>query len=58
MESKDIILFAIVFAVLGFSIYRRYIKKNQPGRSDKKSGDSTSSFSSGKDDDYEPYSKK
>jgi len=58
MESKDIILFAVVFAALGFSLYRKYVKKNEPGQSDHKTGITGSSISSGKDDDYEPYSKK
>jgi hypothetical protein len=58
MESKDIILFAVVLAALGFSLYRKYVKKNQPGQSDQKHGIKGSSFSSVKDDDYEPYSKK
>jgi hypothetical protein len=58
MESKDIILFTVVFAALGFSLYRKYIKKNKPGQSDNKQTKAGSSFSTGKDDDYEPYSKK
>jgi hypothetical protein len=57
MESKDIILFAVVFSALGFSLYRKYIKKNQAGKPDQKSGSTGSSFASVKDD-YEPYSKK
>jgi hypothetical protein len=58
MKSKDIILFAIVFAALGFSLYRKYVKKNQSGKSDNKLGNPGSSVFTGKDDDYEPYSKK
>ena len=58
MESKDIIIFAAVFAVLGFSLYRKYIKKNQAGPTGQKGKTPGSSFSSVKDDDYEPYSKK
>jgi len=57
METKEIILFAIVFAALGISIYRKYIRKNQPGQPGNKQKDSITSFSSEKDDDYEPYSK-
>jgi hypothetical protein len=58
MESKDIIVIIFVLAALGFSLYRKYMKKNQPGQPDKKSHTKGSSFSSVKDDDYEPYSKK
>jgi hypothetical protein len=58
MESKDIIVFVLVFAALGFSLYRKYMKKNQTGQTDKKSSTIGSSFASVKDDDYEPYSKK
>jgi len=58
MEIKDIIIFVFVFAALGFSLYRKYMKKNMPDQADQKSNTKGSSFSSGKDDDYEPYSKK
>jgi hypothetical protein len=60
MESKDILVFVLVFSALGFSLYRRYIKKNQGGKPLQKTGgtgNTSSSFSSVKDD-YEPYSKK
>jgi hypothetical protein len=49
-----------VFAALGFSLYRRYVKNKQGGNSYQKpgtTGSTGSSFSSIKDD-YEPYSKK
>jgi len=58
MESKDIIIFAAVFAALGLSLYRKYIKKNQAGQTGLGRKTPGSSFSSVKDDDYEPYSKK
>ncbi len=29
MTSKDIIIFVAVLAALGFSLYRKYVKKNQ-----------------------------
>jgi hypothetical protein len=58
MESKDIIIFAVVFAALGFSLYRKYAKKYKPGQSGHEHGKTGSSFSAGKDDEYEPYSKK
>jgi hypothetical protein len=60
MESKDIILFVLIFSVAGISLYRKYVKKNQGGKTSQKSGsagNTGSSFSSVKDD-YEPYSKK
>jgi hypothetical protein len=60
MKSKDILVFVLVFAAMGFSLYRRYMKKNQDGKSQQKqgtTGSTGSSFSSVKDD-YEPYSKK
>lgn len=58
MEAKDIILFAAVFAALGFSLYRKYLKKRNPGDQDKTLKTGGSSLSSVKEDDYEPYSKK
>jgi hypothetical protein len=58
METKDILLFALIFAAAGFSLYRKYVKKNQPGQPGQKGNSTGSSFSSVKDDDYEPYSKK
>jgi hypothetical protein len=58
MESKDIIVITLVIAALGFSLYRKHLKKNQTGSQTKDKGESVSSFSSGNDDDYEPYSKK
>jgi hypothetical protein len=59
METKDIIIFAAVFAFLGFRLYQKYVKKDQNGTAnDKKTSADSSSFSSTKYDDYEPYSKK
>jgi hypothetical protein len=58
MESKDIIIIAIAFAAIGISLYRKYGRKNPSGQQDHKHGTEGSSFSSVKDDDYEPYSKK
>jgi hypothetical protein len=56
MDSKDIVIFVAVFAALGFSLYKKYVKKNQGSQgTHNKPG---SSFPSSKDDDYEPYSKK
>jgi uncharacterized membrane protein YebE (DUF533 family) len=59
MEKKDIIIIVAVLAALGFSLYRKYMKKNQGKGSSGSGTQSGSSFSSSsKDDDYEPYSKK
>lgn len=58
MEVKDIILITVVVIALGFSIYRKYIRKSLPDKSKIKKRDSSSEISSSKDDDYEPYSKK
>ena len=56
MDKTEAILISLAFSVLAVRLYQKYIKKNQgkPG-SFTKTG---SSFSSLKDDDYEPYSKK
>jgi hypothetical protein len=58
MENKDIIIFVFVFAALAFSLYKKYVKKNQLGQPSDKPGKTGSSVFSGKDDDYEPYSGK
>jgi len=48
---------AAVLIALGFSLYRKYVKKREEGKApDEKSGYAGSTFSSVKDD-YEPYSK-
>jgi len=58
MGTLEIILIAAAFLALGFSLYKKFVKKDQ-GKSGplphKSSGSSFSSHS--KDDDYEPYSK-
>jgi len=59
MSTKDILIIALVLAALGFSLYRKYIKKDQGKAGYGQEGTKGSSFSStSKDDDYEPYSKK
>jgi hypothetical protein len=59
MSTTEVILIACVFVVLGFSLYKKYIKKDQDktGYGQKKTKGSSFSFPS-KDDDYEPYSKR
>lgn len=59
MEKKDIILIVAVAIGVGFSLYRRYMKKDQGKTGKGPAPQSGSLFSStSKDDDYEPYSKK
>jgi len=57
MDNKDILVIVFVIIALGFSFYRKYVKKNQGGKPYQKPGPTGSSFSSVKDA-YEPYSKK
>ncbi|MGE5348124.1 MAG: hypothetical protein ACM3NP_02490 [Actinomycetota bacterium] len=56
METKEIIFLVALFALAGYSLYRRYIKKNTgvPGRSH--GGSSDKGSLKGEADDYEPYS--
>jgi hypothetical protein len=57
MSTKEIILIVIAFAALGFSLYRRFNKKDKGARDSQSKPSSISSFSSSsQDDDYEPYS--
>ncbi len=59
MDTKDIIIFAAVFAFLAFRLYQKYLKKDQKGTAnEKKISTDSAFFSTSKDDDYEPYSKK
>lgn len=59
MDKKDIIIFAAVLAFLAVRLYQKYVKKD-PKRTanEKKISSDTTFFSTSKDDDYEPYSKK
>jgi hypothetical protein len=59
MDSTEVILLVVVFAALGFSLYKRFVKKEQvknPGQKGTQTGSLFQSHS--KDDDYEPYSGK
>jgi hypothetical protein len=59
MNKSEIILIVSVFLALGFSLYRKYIRKDKGNLRSGSGMKSDSSFSSSsKDDDYEPYSKK
>ena len=55
MSTTEIILIVIAFIALGFSLYRRYIRKNQGAKDSRP--DHGSGLLSSQDDDYEPYSK-
>jgi hypothetical protein len=54
MESMDTFVIALMVAIAAAGIYRKYIKKNQPGQEGKKT--KQPGFGLGSDDDYEPYS--
>ncbi|MBN2633369.1 MAG: FeoB-associated Cys-rich membrane protein [Bacteroidales bacterium] len=57
METKDIIIFAVILLAAGFNLYRRYMKK-KAGEDNGSTGTpgAKGSFSGNNDDDYEPYS--
>jgi hypothetical protein len=59
MDRTQIILIVALIALAAFSRYQKYKKKNKnaPDTNSKPTGTSFPS-SSGKEDDYEPYSKK
>ncbi len=59
MDKFQIILFAAAIAILAVKLYQKYMKKVK-GKSgtDAKSSSGSSFPTSGKDDDYEPYSKR
>jgi hypothetical protein len=56
-DNLQVILFAVLFAVVGFRLYQKYIKKDD-GKSGNVKKPGSSFGSSSKDDDYEPYSRK
>ena len=58
MSTEDVIIFSIVIALVSFSFYRKYAKKRNSPDGEKAENGSMSSSGSGKEDDYEPYSKK
>lgn len=57
MEKKDIIILVVVFATIGFSLHRKYMKKKNESSSGstsrKKSGGNSLKDQA---DEYEPYS--
>jgi uncharacterized protein YneF (UPF0154 family) len=59
MDTTEIALIVAAFVALGFSLYKKYMKKDQvknPGHKESQTGSFFQSHS--KDDDYEPYSGK
>lgn len=59
MDTKDLVIIVVVAAAIGFSLYRKYMKKDQDKSYGTKQPQSDSTFhTSPKDDDYEPYSGK
>lgn len=56
-DTLQVVLFAVIFAVLGIRLYNKYFKKGDAKLNNQKNK-STSFTSSSKDDDYEPYAKK
>jgi uncharacterized membrane protein YebE (DUF533 family) len=59
MDTTEIVLVAVAFVALGFSLYRKYTQKNQGKTYGSKPSQSGSLFQShAEDDDYEPYSGK
>jgi hypothetical protein len=58
MKSKDILLIFVIIFAAGFSLYRKYARKNQPGAGSSARQPGSFPPSGQKDDDYEPYSGK
>ena len=59
MDTKDIVIFVVVFSYAGFRIYQKYFKKGTDKSKEPLKGSNDQKFSaSSKDDDYEPYSRK
>jgi hypothetical protein len=58
MDKSQIAIYAAVFAVVAFRLYKKYGNKKKPGQAGDAKPASNNFPSSVKDDDYEPYSKK
>lgn len=56
METKDIVILAAVFVFSGYSIYRRYMKKNGGATGVGPMKNTPKSSLKSQADDYEPYS--
>jgi hypothetical protein len=56
METKDIIIYSAVIALVGYSLYRKYVKKQGEGSPKKSTGIFTPRGNlRDQPDDYEPY---
>lgn len=58
MDSKNIFIVILVIFAVGFSIYRKYARKNQQGAGGISNVKGQVPQVNEKDDDYEPYSGK
>jgi hypothetical protein len=59
MDTKELIIIIAVMSFLAFRLYQKFGKKDQKGDANNKNMSSFGTdFSTSKDDDYEPYSKK
>jgi len=60
MDTKDIVIIVVVTVALGFSLYRKFVRKDQDKYGGTGKSSQTGSIQSfhQKDDDYEPYSGK
>jgi Tfp pilus assembly major pilin PilA len=59
MHNSQILIFSAVMAFLALRLYQKYFKKDKyKSGTQTKSDSDTSSPSTSKDEDYEPYSKK
>jgi len=56
-DNLEVVLIAVVFAFAGVRLYQKYVKKDS-GKSGGMWKAKSSSSTSSKEDDYEPYSKK
>jgi hypothetical protein len=57
MDTKDILIFALVFSVAGIRLYQKYVQKDKNKIASNKKEAKSTSFPSSTKDDYEPYSK-
>ena len=58
METKDILILVAVFALSGYSLYRRYAKKNAGPAGSGSSKSQVKNSLKDQADDYEPYTGK
>jgi hypothetical protein len=58
MEKSQIAIYAAVFVVVAYRLYKKYGNKNKPGAGSNVKPSGNNFPASVKDDDYEPYSKK